>query len=122
MKMKIKKKDLQKMENSAITQWDKLKQEYDAGMKGIRVMSDSSLILLCIVGITIVVYFSKSLLVIIGLLVFAYALYVFASREGHRDGYCEGHYNGESVGNELQKPTLSEKSPEIKNDLENSDK
>ncbi len=95
--MKIKNKDARKIKNATEHELQKLDEAYGVLMKNIQVVSTSSLIMICIIGVATTVYFQNSILNFLGLMVFAYPFYIFANREGHRDGYFEGYYESMSA-------------------------
>lgn len=73
-----------------------LKSHYKRALKKVKSMDNTGLILLCIVGIAGIVYFENGLLNFIALIVFSYAFYIFANREGYRDGFYDGEQKSKS--------------------------
>ncbi|MEJ0053444.1 MAG: hypothetical protein WDN10_01800 [bacterium] len=73
-------------------EFERLESEYKEWRAGPRILSNPVLITLSILGIALILCFQTAFPSFIGILIFAYALYTFATREGHREGYFEGYY------------------------------
>ena len=87
--MKIKKSDVEKLRREGSSEWKKFKEEYTELTENMGNVANPTLFLLCIIGASMVVYFDAIIFKFIGLLIFAYGVYAFAMREGHRDGYFD---------------------------------
>jgi hypothetical protein len=96
--MHIKKSDVKKIKNATAAELESMKHEYQTLTQNPSLFSNPTLIILCVAGIACIVYFHNSLFNFIGLVLFAYGLYTFASRSGHREGYLEGYYEMKSKG------------------------
>jgi hypothetical protein len=90
--MKFNKKDIDKVKDMTKEEVEKLQEDYEMLVKGVRKMSTGGLVLLSVVGILVILFFQSNLIDFIGLLVFVYPFYVFAQREGHQGGFFDGYY------------------------------
>ena len=91
--MKINPHTVQKVKNATSGELHTLKENYSTLVENMQVITTSGLIMICLVAVAAVVYFQNTILNFLALIIFAYPFYVFASREGHRDGYFEGYYD-----------------------------
>ena len=91
--MEFNKKNAKKIKNATQEELGKLEKEYEAVKKNVNGMSLAGLMIIAIAGIVMILIFQNKLLVIIGLVMLLYPIYVFIRRGAHREGYFEGYYD-----------------------------
>ena len=91
--MEYTKKNVGKIKNATKEELGKLQEEYEAVSKNVSGMSPAALLAIAVAGIAVILFFHRSiLLVIIGLAMLLYPIYIFIRRGAHREGYFEGYY------------------------------
>jgi multisubunit Na+/H+ antiporter MnhG subunit len=91
--MELKKKDVKKIKKATQEELGKLHEEYKAATKNVSGMSPIGLLAIAIAGIVVIFLFQNKLLILIGLVMLLYPIYVFIRRGAHRAGYFEGYYD-----------------------------
>jgi len=89
---------MKKIAHASKEELELLQKEYGMFTANLKTMNSLSLMALSVVGIAFIFYFSNVLMDIIGLLLFVYAFYTLANREGHREGYFDGYYEATHPG------------------------
>ena len=90
--MELKKKDVKKIKKATKEELTKLHETYKAVSKNVSGMSVIGLFLIAIAGIAVILFFPNKFLVLIGLIMLLYPIYIFIKRGAHREGYFEGYY------------------------------
>ncbi len=105
--MKFKKKDLRKITSATKDELEMLQKEYRVFTENLKTMNNLSLMALSVIGVALIFYFSNVVMDIIGMLIFIYAFYTLANKEGHREGYFDGYYEATHGG----KPGMDQVEP-----------
>lgn len=90
--MEINKKNFKKIKNVTQEELNKLQEGYKTVNKNVSGMSLFGLTVIAIAGIAVILYFQNKFLVLVGLVMLLWPLYIFIRRGAHRDGYFEGYY------------------------------
>ena len=90
--MEIKKKDVKKIKKASQEELAKLHEKYKTVSKNISGMSVAGLILIAVAGIAVILFFPNKFLVLIGLIMLLWPIFIFIKRGAHREGYFEGYY------------------------------
>jgi Flp pilus assembly protein TadB len=92
--MEIKKKDVKKIKKATQEEMSKLHEQYKEATKNVSGMSPAGLLAISVIGIAVIFFFHQNmLLILIGLVMLLYPIYVFIRRGAHREGYFEGYYD-----------------------------
>ncbi|GEM_PF-4671880 len=87
------KKHARKVRNVTEEEYKELQEGYGKLMGGVRGMDTPGLLGLCVIGLAAVLLFNNRFIDLAGLLVFAYAFYLFVHKSSHQEGYFEGYYD-----------------------------
>ncbi len=109
-KMEFKKKDVKKIQKATKEELGKLHEEYKAAKKNVNEMSAFGLLLISVAGIAVILFMQNKLLVLVGLVILLYPLYVFIRRGAHREGYFEGYYEMMTKFGSREEPSDTKKS------------
>ena len=91
--MEHKKKDIKKIKKATKEELNKLHEQYKEATKNVSGMSPAGLLLISVAGIVVILLFHNTLaLILIGLIMLLYPIYIFIKRGAHREGYFEGYY------------------------------
>lgn len=90
--MELKKKDVKKIKKATQEELAKLHEEYKAVSKNVSGMSPAGLLAIAVAGIVVIFLFQNKFLILIGLIMLLYPIYIFIRRGAHREGYFEGYY------------------------------
>ena len=109
--MELKKKDVKKIKHATKEELAKLHEEYKAVKENVSGMSPMGLLAIAVAGVAVVFLFQNKFLILIGLIMILYPIYIFIRRGAHREGYFEGYYElMTKLGSRDSEQTGSEKS------------
>jgi hypothetical protein len=91
--MERKKKDVKKIKKATKEELSKLHEQYKEATKNVSGMSPAGLLLIALAGIVVILLFHNTLvLILVGLVMLLWPIYIFIKRGAHREGYFEGYY------------------------------
>jgi len=91
--MEHKKKEVKKIKKATEEELNKLHEQYKEATKNASGMSPAGLLLIAVAGIVVILLFHTILVLILtGLVMLLWPIYIFIKRGAHREGYFEGYY------------------------------
>lgn len=87
------KKHARKIKDVTEEEFAELQSGYTKLMENVRSADTPMLLIIAVIGVAIVLMFRSPLFDLIGLIVFAYPIYLFVRQDGHEEGYFEGYYD-----------------------------
>ncbi len=87
------KKHARKIKDVTEEEFSELRQGYERLMENSRGADLPVMLVIALIGVAIVLMARSALFDLIGLIVFAYPIYMFVRQDGHEEGYFEGYYD-----------------------------
>ena len=114
--MEYNKKNVEKVKKATQEELGKLNEQYKSVKKNVSGMSVAGLSVIAIAGVAVVLFFQNKFLVLVGLIMIVYPIYIFIRRGAHRKGYFEGYYEMMTKFGNRDEYTKSENSTSEKSD------
>ncbi len=87
------KKHARRLREVTEEEFSELRSSYEKLMENSRGADMPILLVIALIGVAIVLMARSPLFDLVGLIVFAYPIYMFVRQDGHEEGYFEGYYD-----------------------------